>query len=90
MIAIYFYPKFRFSIIFEKRDEFKNVKSMMLNFRYGLGDKINPDDFCPNFIYQSNYDFNDYFYFIHTISYYISLTIFCNIRYYINKDRRRS
>ena len=75
MIAQYSFPKFRFSFIFESREEFKKLKNLILNFRYELGDKINPDEFYPNFVYQSNYDFDDYYYFIHTISYYISLTI---------------
>ena len=68
------YGQIRFSLIFEKSEDFHAVKKLIYDYEIELGGKIDKyEDFCTLFLYQgivdndNAYSFMDYIYFVDRI-----------------------
>ena len=69
-----FYGSFRFSFIFEKSDEFHNIKKLVYDYKTEIGDQLsNFDEIKTLFIYQGITDTDLYSVFIDKISYFENL-----------------
>lgn len=68
--ALGFFGTCRFSIIFEKSEDFHSVKKMIYDYRIGLGEEIPTyEDMGLYFIYQGIIDNDDYTSFMDNLSY---------------------
>ena len=69
-----FYGAFRFSFIFEKSEEFQNIKKIVYNYKKEIGSQFsNFDEIQTLFIYQGITDSDLYSVFIEKISYFENL-----------------
>ena len=69
-----FYGDFRFSFIFEKTDEFQNIKKIVYDYKAEIGEQLsNFDEIKTLFIYQGITDTDLYSAFIDKISYFENL-----------------